>query len=529
GILSYPYSYAPLTIGDVNNDGKKEIFSSWKQYSTGTSPASVDDGYCLHGWNYDGSLFPNFPLRCSDNYLGSPWSPIILSDINDDDFLELILGVIDQTESNFKIFVFNHQGQLMTGWPVEINFVENRNFYIPLAVEDLDNDGKKEILFSSNDRTLIFDYQGNLKKIFPIAMTAGMSIGDLTGDGKLDILKRYNSWLGLFNFEGVVPEWGTRFFYSYGSVLTPGYSISSGSLGDLNNDGVPEIVIGSSFFRDSGKPDPDYQDKIYIFEANGSILNYWNISDIDFYKEIGAQPVIADITNDGKQDIIANVLGLEGNQLYAWNSDGSIIRGFPKNLGAFSSSYNSPVIDDIDNDGNLEILVYVFKFIEDVNMPGNYIPLNKILVFDLDTIYNPKKMDWPMYMHDVKNTNCYKCDNVSIIPLRPQSKVVNNNDFEVTGNLIMKLQKKVNDKWMDEQIVTNTDVIIAPNNLIKLDIGEDYGWNLKNVNAKSYGDYRIYVSFEVDNQKQEAFWEFKVIASKKIEKISNFPKISSFK
>lgn len=405
GVFFYPWSYAPLTIGDINNDGKKEIFSSWSQLPNGTlAPWGVDDdGYCLYGWNYNSSALSNFPVRCLDNFVWSPSSPVILEDINGDGFLELILGVIDEGEQNFKIFVFSRQGQLMSGWPVEISFGQSGSNYGPLAVVDLDSDGKKEILFSS-DEISIFDYEGNFKKhLHTRHSKTQFSIGDLIGNDSLEILILENSWLlELFDFDGLVSEWGQN-----GEVSIPGFSISSGSLGDLDNDGIPEIVIGSSYLENYGEPDPYYQDKIYILKANGSISNYWNISDTDFYKEIRAQPIIADINGNGNQDIIANVLGLEGNQLYAWNSDGSIINGFPKNLGGNWVSSNSPVVDDIDNDGKLEILVYVYKFIEDVNMPGYATPLNKIFIFDLDTPYNPNKMDWPMYIHDTQNTGNY--------------------------------------------------------------------------------------------------------------------------
>ncbi len=62
----------------------------------------------------------------------------------------------------------------------------------------------------------------------------------------------------------------------------------------------------------------------------------------------------------------------------------------------------------------------------------------------------------------------------------------------------------------DVQIVTSQQVTIPANDLIKLDIGGSYGWNLKNVKANREGDYRVYASFEFNNQKIEDSWEFKV-------------------
>ncbi|MCH7649015.1 MAG: hypothetical protein IIA83_10465 [Thaumarchaeota archaeon] len=97
--------------------------------------------------------------------------------------------------------------------------------------------------------------------------------------------------------------------------------------------------------------------------------------------------------------------------------------------------------------------------------------------------------------------------------IRPQSKIVNNGNFNVTGNLIMILQKKISGSWQDVQIVTNQQVTIPENDLIKLDVGGTYGWNLQNVQTNSEGDYRAYASFDFDNKKIEATWEFKVVSS----------------
>lgn len=65
----------------------------------------------------------------------------------------------------------------------------------------------------------------------------------------------------------------------------------------------------------------------------------------------------------------------------------------------------------------------------------------------------------------------------------------------------------------DVQVVTNEQVSIPANDLIKLDVGGTYGWNLKNVEANSEGDYRVYANFEFNNGKIEDSWEFVVSSS----------------
>ena len=93
---------------------------------------------------------------------------------------------------------------------------------------------------------------------------------------------------------------------------------------------------------------------------------------------------------------------------------------------------------------------------------------------------------------------------------RPQSKIVNNNSFDASGILTMKLQKKIGNEWIDEKIVVKKNILIPTKSLIKLDLEENYGWNLQNVHLNSKGDYRIYVSFETKCKIFENFWNFVV-------------------
>ncbi len=96
------------------------------------------------------------------------------------------------------------------------------------------------------------------------------------------------------------------------------------------------------------------------------------------------------------------------------------------------------------------------------------------------------------------------------ISQRPQSKIVNDGGGDFSGNLQMNLQKRVGEGWIDEQIVVEQALTIPTNGIVKLDVGGDYGWNLQNVYAIKVGEYRVYASFETNENKIESTWEFKV-------------------
>jgi M6 family metalloprotease-like protein len=167
----------------------------------------------------------------------------------------------------------------------------------------------------------------------------------------------------------------TDVVYSPGSVFGP-------IVVDLNSDGIIDKV----FFPDSNTIEIDF--------SNGNMQNYFSdykmngtpaIADVDldgFFevlynsnnfingvnynnsqvtnfpikpvlvkdeKLIGS-PLIADINNDDIIDIIS-ITNL--GQIFAYNSNGNLLDGFPLIAGGSVSS--SPILIDIDNDSNLEL------------------------------------------------------------------------------------------------------------------------------------------------------------------------------
>lgn len=80
---------------------------------------------------------------------------------------------------------------------------------------------------------------------------------------------------------------------------------------------------------------------------------------------------------------------------------------------------------------------------------------------------------------------------ISLASLRPQSKIVNNENNSVSGNLIIKIQKQENSNWIDYQTVYNQQVTIQGRNLLKL----DSIFNPLNITINEAAKYRVYVDF----------------------------------
>ena len=102
---------------------------------------------------------------------------------------------------------------------------------------------------------------------------------------------------------------------------------------------------------------------------------------------------ISDINSDSNQEVI--VRG-EIDKIYIFNSDGSSVEGWPKTIEDFGHSGTlspSPLVTDLDGDGDIEIVALSF--------------FNSVYVWDLSGNYDPSKVEWPMFQHDTWHTGLY--------------------------------------------------------------------------------------------------------------------------
>ncbi len=155
-------------------------------------------------------------------------------------------------------------------------------------------------------------------------------LGDLDGDGVLEIV------IGSDNHK--VYAWKPD-----GSLL-PGWPVStndsvrsSPALSDLDGDGRLDVIVGS------------FDNNVYAWNFNGSPLPGWPVTTGSL---VYSSPAIGDIDGDQRPEV---VVGSFDNKVYAWNADGTILRGWPKPTGLFV--YSSPALADLDRDGTPEVIV----------------------------------------------------------------------------------------------------------------------------------------------------------------------------
>ena len=114
-----------------------------------------------------------------------------------------------------------------------------------------------------------------------------------------------------------------------------GIDRSSPIIADIDNDGDQEVIIGTT------------AGKVYVWDHNGSLPNGWPL-DIGSANSIRATVAVGNIDSDSEMEIIVSA----SPYMFILNHDGTIVAG-PINTGA--TNYTAPVIYDMDGDKKILI------------------------------------------------------------------------------------------------------------------------------------------------------------------------------
>ncbi|MFH0991587.1 MAG: FG-GAP-like repeat-containing protein [bacterium] len=336
--VSYPYTTESIKVADFNCDGKLEVMASLTTTQT----------HQLITWLNAGI---KDSLKFSISGSGGMAGMISINDYDGDGRLDIATGGLDvcQNISQGQESVFGYVSYLTGNAPKGV------------ASGDFDDDGKPDIATVDNTANILSVFRNtsipgtiSFEKKIDYATGSGpycVAVGDLTGDGKLDIAvtNRMASTVSLYRNTS---SSGTISFASKVD-LAAGTSPWGVEIADINNDGIPDLVVACTSDR-----------VVTIYRNLGSGSTFSFAPRVSFTAGTSTSgPLglsLADLDGDGKLDIgvAISIYNVKMFSLFRNISTLSEIKFESRLDFSMSTSINAYEIAlaDVDLDGKVDVL-----------------------------------------------------------------------------------------------------------------------------------------------------------------------------
>lgn len=298
-------SYLPNTktlnikCGDLNGDGKKELIVS-----------EADPGTRIFILKNNGSF--SFVSQ-TISVAGTSPKRIDVADLNGDGLPELV--VTDQNTANKALLIFrNTSAGASISFDIPVTLPVASTGSDGLAIQDMDNDNKPEIIISeylsSTGNVYVYHNKSNINgfnfsEVVKADIAPGtpnstgapvnVKVGDFNGDSKPDIAVTH--FLG--SKISVVLNQSTGSTLAFGSatsIATDPYPFGLDA-GDIDGDGKPDIVVASL----TG-PTPNAKSLTILNNtSSGSTVSFTRLTKTTTY--INRHIAIGDLDGDAKPDI----------------------------------------------------------------------------------------------------------------------------------------------------------------------------------------------------------------------------------
>lgn len=300
-----------VAMADLDNDGQMELvcLSGKILYAFHADGTEVIDG------DANPATLGVFKLTNTAYCYGTP----ALADLNGDGRPEIIAGMRD---GKLHVFQATTSALELPGFP----FTTAGNITSSPAVCDLDNNGQPDIVFGASDSKMYaLKKDGTAVAGWPQGIQlnedfdSSPAVGDITGDGIPDVV------VGASN--------GRLFAWRNTGAILPGFPLfvrdnlnnnvpvrSSPILVDIDNDGLPEIIVGDQIGR------------LFAFKANGTPVPGFPIQTGNL---IEGGPAAWDLDGDGLTEIVAE--SFDG-KIYQWDTPWT----FNKNASPWPMFHHDP-------------------------------------------------------------------------------------------------------------------------------------------------------------------------------------------
>ena len=359
--LSQGSLYRNIASGDFNGDGKPDV---------------VQAGSLLRVFldQSNGTLEPQTPFSGFTAGTGLNSINVAVGDFNNDgklDILSLNQGLSGEPET-LGVLAGNGDGSFQQ--PIETN-IGTFSALGALAVGDLNGDGDLDAIAAVNGGLAVMLGDGNGAFHAGPTLALGeapsaIALADLNGDGKLDLVVEDQDHNSLSVFMGVGDG---SFTPGPTAALAAGDYPLSLAVGDVNGDGIPDIVAGVANGPTASNVD------VLLGEGGGAFAAPQVIPLPPLtYNDIPTPYGIAlgDINNDGHEDIV--VTGSGGGQILTGDGKGDFTLGYSDNQGLVAVASGSSVLADFNGDGREDIVsggnVDGEGLVEQLNAPQTIVP-----------------------------------------------------------------------------------------------------------------------------------------------------------
>ena len=333
---------AAVAAGDVDSDGDLDLVVG-----------NDNQRSAIYRNNGAGAFAPG------SNFGSSKARPaaVAVGDLNDDGRLDVVYA---ENNAGPKIYLNSGEGQLDEGHLLPLS---KRN-PVSVAVADLNGDRKLDLVVGYKDEQIavyLNDGQANFSgkpSHFGLPNVWALATGDLDGNGSLDIVAGYNNGSSSWGQNTVYLNDGQGNFGWQGGdrkLGRPGRNTRSVAVGDLNDDGALDVVVGNYGYRGlNGRTtgEPNY---VYLNDGAGNFdgtSSEWELPGDD---DNTTSVALGDVNGDGNLDILVGNYGDDGKQDFVHFNDGSGHFQLSRNLGAAKGT-TGLALADMNGDGALDVI-----------------------------------------------------------------------------------------------------------------------------------------------------------------------------